>query len=480
MNKLYFFLFLILSIALHSNAQYNILDFGAVRDTTVLSTDAIQEAIDMCGADGGGTVVIPAGNYLSGPLFMRSNTTLLFETGATVYASKNPDDYVGKGREHGASDAVQANSLIMALGCENIRISGSGTLHGQAVRAEYQRDTNYDPQEPITGRDIAIADQYGADYRTKYRRVAPSPGLINMTECKDVVVEDIRLIESAFWTFHLQWCERVTVRGVYIQSDESNGVNSDGLDIDGCRQVRVSDCLIDTGDDALCIKTTRSQDRTQPCEDLVITNCILRSSSAALKIGTESHADFRRITVSNCIINGANRGLNMIIRDGGHVSDVKFSNLIISTERKRTFWWGNGDPIWLIIANRTPESPTGSIRNVTFDNITATGQSGIRLEGMSRAIENIRFKNVDMYMIPENAVDKRSRHGFHFAGVKDLIVSECSMKWDDKSPETTWDKSFNFEDIENLIVEKIITQPAPGQKDAFSYKNITGVKQLTP
>lgn len=117
----------------------------------------------------------------------------------------------------------------------------------------------------------------------------------------------------------LGWIENVRAveRGIYITSNRHNGVNSDGLDIDGCSHVMVSDCRIDTGDDALCLKTTRTNGQAQPCRYITVTNCILTSSSAALKIGTESHADFEHITVTNCVVDGANRGLNIIVRDGG-------------------------------------------------------------------------------------------------------------------------------------------------------------------
>ncbi|PXV59950.1 glycosyl hydrolase family 28 [Dysgonomonas alginatilytica] len=475
MKKRISILFAILvSISGVSAKIYNIRDYGAKNNKTIVSTSAIQQTIDACAKDGGGTVVVPAGEYLSATLFLRSNVNFNLETGATIYASQNKADYEGKSMKHGAADAQSVNVLIAAFDCENIKISGKGRLHGQGVREQYTREAEFDPTELITGREIANAAKYGADYRTKYRRVAPSPGLINLTNCHDVTVEDIQLIESGFWTFHVQWCSRVFIRGIYITSSSDNGVNSDGLDIDGSSQVLVSDCIIDTGDDALCLKTSKNEGKSMSCEDIVITNCILRSSSAALKIGTESHSDFSRITVSNCVINGANRGLNMIIRDGGNVSDVHFSNIIIKTERKRCFWWGNGDPIWLIVANRTPQSKTGSIKNVSFDNISARSQSGVRLEGYNSAMEDIRFNNVNLYMEPENAIDKRSKHAFHFMNIKNLTLNECSVKWDEQKPEPTWQKAFNFEKIENLYLDKIKANPAPDQTEAMSFDQISG------
>lgn len=454
--------------------EFNILNYGAVASKAVLSTAAIQKTIEECASAGGGTVIIPSGEYLSATLFLRSNIHLKLETGATIYASQNISDYEDVAIKHGASDAHMVNVLIAAFDCDNIKISGQGRLHGQARRQQYIREAEFDPDELITGREIANAAKYGADYRTKYRRVPPSPGLINITGCKNVLIEGIQLIESAFWTLHLQWCDQVFVRGLHITSSATDGVNSDGLDIDGCSRVVVSDCIIDTGDDALCLKTTGSPQKSKPCEDIVISNCILRSSSAALKIGTESYADFRRIAVSNCVINGANRGITMIIRDGGHVSDVSFSDMIIKTERKATFWWGNGDPVWLITANRTPESQTGTISRVTFNNMICTGQSGIRFEGFSSAIKDIRMNHVSLVMEHENAVDKRSRHGFHFYNLQNLELDKCSVTWNEQKPEATWQKAFNFDQIENLSLNEIKAKAAPGQEKAIQFSRITG------
>lgn len=474
-TKIIYIIVSLLLLAGNSAAKvYNIRSYGAVSDKTVLSTTAIQKTIDECHKQGGGTVWVPSGEYLSASLYLRSNVHLNLEAGATIYASERVTDYEGSSLQHGAADATTIHALIVATDCERISITGEGRLHGQGKREQFTRKAEFDPEELITGREIANAAKYGADYRTKYRRLPPSTGLINITNCKDVKISSIQLIEAGFWTLHLQWCERVQIQGLYIQSDPANGVNADGLDIDGCSSVTVSDCIIDTGDDALCLKSTLNMGKSQPCQDIVINNCLLRSSSAAFKIGTESHSDFKRIVVSNCVINGANRGLSIIVRDGGNVSDVKFSNIVINTERKATFWWGNGDPVWFIIANRTPESQTGSIRRITLDNITATGQSGIRLEGFSNAIEEIRFSNVQLRLETESAIDKRSLHGFHFYNLRDLTLEGCEMLWEESSPEPTWEKAFNFERIENLYLHRIKAEAAPGQPEAMRFKEITG------
>lgn len=451
---------------------YNILDYGAVSDTTRLSTAAIQAAVDDCASHGGGTVWIPAGNYLSGTVQLRSFVNLHLDAGATLYASRNPKDFRNLARESGAADNDEAEMLISAVRARDVSVSGTGTLHCRAVRTGFRRAAKTGPvTDSITGREIANAIRYGADYRSKFRKVPPCPGAISFTDCTNVHIRDIQVVESSFWSVHLQRCERVVVNGIYITSNRHNGVNSDGLDIDGCSHVMVSDCRIDTGDDALCLKTTRTNGQAQPCRYITVTNCILTSSSAALKIGTESHADFEHITVTNCVVDGANRGLNIIVRDGGCVRNVLFSNLTIRTVRKETFWWGNGDPVWFTIQKRGERPTAGGIENVVLDNIIAHGQSGIRLEGFSERMKNIRLCNVQLFMEPEDAVDKRSRNGFLFHGIDGLSLVDCNVSWNREQPEKTWESAYLFRKIDGLSLVRVNGEKAPGSTyEAFRYE----------
>lgn len=452
---------------------YDVKDYGAVADTAHLSTAAIQCAIDDCSSAGGGTVLVPSGNYKVGAILLRDNVNLNLAPGATLYASRNPDDYRGRRIVVGAADMSEMEVVLMARGAKNISVTGGGRLHCRAVREQYRREPQLAITDSVTGREIANAIRYGADYRTKYRKVPPCPGAINFTDCENVHIRDIEVIESSGWGVHLQWCERVVVNGVHIQSNPDNGVNSDGLDIDGCTDVMVSDCVINTGDDALCIKTTRSEGRTMPCRWVTVTNCILTSSSAALKLGTESHGDFENITVSNCLIKDANRGINMIIRDGGNVRNILFSDMIITTVRKATFWWGNGDAVWLTAQRRGDVKCAGKIENVNFDNIIAYGQGGVRLEGFDCRMKNIRFKDFQMFMEPENAVDKRARDGFLFVGVDGLKMVDCEVIWNQTAPEPAWESAYRFDDVDGLELVRVKGEKAPsGRFDAFRFNKV--------
>lgn len=405
---------------------------------------------------------------------------LHLEPGSVIYASRSEGAYKGLEFFGGATDIPGALAVIKAVEAKNISITGTGQINCRAEREMYRRGPQTVLDDSITGREIANAIKYGVDYRSKYRKTAPCPGAVCLIGCGNVRLRDFSIKESSGWGVHVQWCENVVIDGLDIRSSEINGVNSDGIDIDGSENVRISNCSIDTGDDALCIKTTKVDGSPHPCRWLTITNCTLRSSSAALKIGTESHYDFSSITVSNCIIHGANRGISMIIRDGATVSGVVFDNIVITTERKATFWWGNGDPLWFIVFKRGDRASGGSIKDVTISNIIADGQSGVRIENIDGEIENITFRDFRLRMNHENAVDKRSRDGFMFDRVRNLRLYDCGVEWDTARPESTWRNAFRFQKVDGLKLRDITASPAPGSVEpAIKFIDTAGVDHAT-
>lgn len=452
----------------------NVKDFGAVNDTTVLSTEAFNKAVDKCVSMGGGTVIVPSGNYLCTSILLKDNVNLILECGATIYASRNIDDYKNNTRMSGAADTDGVETLVLAKNARNVSVTGSGVLHCRAVREGYIREPQTEITDSVTGREIANAIKYGADYRSKFRKVPPFTGAISMVDCENVKIEGIRVIESSFWSVHIQGCNRVKVDGIYIESNQDNGVNADGLDIDGSSDVTISNCVIRTGDDALCLKSTKMSENSKPVRNVTITNCILTSSSAALKIIKESHNDFENIVMTNCIINNANRGLNMIVRDGGSVRNVIFSDIVINTVRKATFWWGNGDPVWFTIQKRGDIPSAGSIDNVILSKIIAYGQSGVRMEGFDNTIKNIHISDFHLIMEHEDAIDKRARNGFLFYGVDGLSMRDCSVKWDCENPQKEWESAYLFREVKNLELIRTYGDLTPNSKyPVFRYENVT-------
>ena len=403
----------------------------------------IQEAVDRCARHGGGRVTVPRGEWTVGRIELCSHLELVLEEGAVLLGSRDEAAY-GQLDSIGAGDMGRIPVILSAHGARDITVSGPGTIDGQAVRESYQRAEVTAVTDSVTGREVYNAKLYGADYRTKWRKVAPWTTAINFVDCEGVTLRDIHVKESNGWNVHLERCRNVLVEGVTITSDRENGVNSDGLDIDGCTDVTVRGCRIDTGDDALCFKTTGQA----PCEGILVTDCTLSSSSAAVKIGTESKADFRDITVRDCRIEGANRGLCIILRDGGDVRDILFENLDITCRRHAVFWWGNGDPLYFTIQKRKGARSAGTVDGVAVRHVDAVGQSGVRLEGFSEPLRNITFEDFHLTIEPEDAVDKRARNGFLFDGVDGLVLEKVSLVWDGYEKE--WEGNYVHRNCKNI------------------------------
>lgn len=419
---------------------YNVKEFGAAGDSIQLDTRAIQKTIDHCNAQGGGQVYFPPGKYRSGTIILKDNVTLHISTGATVLASQDVADYMHP------MPHTKKSALIFADGAKNIGISGKGTIDGQA-RREYR---DLEAVDKFIGGITENARQSGVEMKMYYI-VPPNNFMVLFADCQNVRIENVTMRESSFWTCHLLRCENVQVRGVFIYSDLEKGINADGLDISSCRDVTVSDCVITTGDDAIVLK---SRDRARyPCENITVTNCILTSSSTALKLGTETWGDFRHITFNNCVIRDSNRGLSIVVRDGATVEDVLFSNITIETRRRHFNWWGNADPIWLVVTRRRASSELGKIKNVRFENIIAHAQGTSRIEADSAGcLENIQLSDVQIFMEAEDYLDKRADHGFYARYVDGLKLNNFSVRWDREKMEEKWASAVYLDSLENLTI----------------------------
>lgn len=432
--------------------EWNILAHGAVADPALHSTAAIQRCIDAAHAAGGGTVAIPPGKFLTGTLELKSGVRLDLDAGALLLASRDPAAYAVSGMD-------SAPVLIHARDARDIAITGRGTIDGQAVQ-EWRPLGEVDS---FIAAETEIARQAGIDMKRPYT-VKPNPCLVFFTGCSDVLLEDASFLNSGFWSVHLGTCRRVAVRGVRIESSLETGVNADGLDIDSCSDVRVAGCTISTGDDAICLKTT-SKSGGKPCEDIVVTGCTLVSTSCALKLGTESHGDFRRIVFSDCVIRDSNRGIGIFVRDGANVSDVLFSNLVIECNRKQFNWWGDGDPIRFVVLRRKPDSRLGSIRNVVVSNVLARGQGTSLIAGFpgEGRVENITLRGVQFVMEPERSIDKRATHGLVLRDLDDVTLDDLRLTWDAaKGREDKWGTAVLAERVKRLRHFNCRLQPSPG------------------
>lgn len=340
---------------------YNILDYGAVADKTTLCTDALQQAIDACSAAGGGTVLIPAGDYLIGTVFLKSNINLHFETGATVYASRNPEDYKETNRKANGARGI----VFYAKDQTNITVDGMGTIYG-------------------TGEEN-FGGWWGIDIELPFRI-----SLMLIERCEHVRIEQVTFKYCDNWTLHLLQCENVWIRSIRIFNNIYH-LNSDGIDPDSCKNVFISDCFIQSGDDCICPKASIPG---VPMENLVVTNCILETTTTAIKLGTATYGDFTDMHFSDISIRNSSIGIGMYMKDGANIERITFNNISIECADDRAHIKAI-HPIFIDIDQRTVESPIGKVRDIAFSNIMAKSSNPSLIQGMpEHPIENLSMSNI--------------------------------------------------------------------------------------
>ncbi|MFP4105074.1 MAG: glycoside hydrolase family 28 protein [Phycisphaerae bacterium] len=352
-------------------ALYDITEYGAVGDGKTLDTEAVQRAIDTCTGDGGGTVFVPAGKtFLIGSIELKENVELHVERGGELLGTDDIEKYTGHAFPYAKDPERRGWALITATKANSIAITGGGKINGNGKKFMEELD------------------------RYIYKGKKQRPQLFTFSDCNNVTFREIELVDSANWCINLSGCEDVLITGIRIMNDLALP-NCDGIDPDHCRNVRISDCYIQSGDDCIVIKNREEHPEGGPSENITVTNCVLCSTSTAVKIGTESIDDFRNITFQNCVIKSSNRGLSIQLRDYGNVENILFSNCIIETRYFNPKWWGRSEPIYVTAIHRAPGTKLGKVRNVRFSNCLCRCENGVFLAGSEDSmLEDIVLDNV--------------------------------------------------------------------------------------
>ena len=407
------------------------------------TTQGIQAAIDACSTRGGGIAYVPPGQYTVGPLWLKDNVELRLEAGATISLSQNPADWPEGSR-----------ALVNSRGAKNIAITGRGTIDGNA-RYEYAPMRGVDPE---IKEEIENARKAGVEMK-RYYRTGVQKYLLVLQDSSEVRLEGVRLINSPLWTIRLQDCDQVWVRGVYVYSDLEKGVNADGIDIVSSSNVLISDSIITTADDAICLKSEAMRNRSgantsrpvRPTENVTVSNSILSSSSTAMVIGTETYADIRHVLFSNIVVRNSNRAFGINVQDGGTVSDVRFENVTFELNRRHWNWWGSAEVFKFVLKKRTPESPLGRIENITIDGAQGTARGTSLVAGhVDRPLKNITIEGLRIKMLAENQPDKRATDAIVIERVDGLTLRDVKVDWDDQSPEPSWGSALVLRDIDGL------------------------------
>lgn len=424
-----------------SGPIFNVTDYGATGKRADNATQAFRDAIEACVTRGGGTVNVPPGEYTTGTIVLKDNVTLNIEAGATIFLSQSRDDF-----ERGS------RSLIYARDAKNISVTGGGTLDGLAryVFEEMRGVDTYIIEA------IETARAAGVDMRRYYRdSEAMNTYMFILDDCYNVLLEGISIIHSPLWNVRLNNCDRVHVRGVYIYSDLEKGVNADGIDICSTSNVTISDSIIVTADDSIVLKTPgREGQEVRTAENIVVTNCVLSSSSCALKFGTETFADIKHVVFNNCTIRNTNKGMGIDVMDGASVSHVIFNNITIEANRRHWNWWGDADMIKVLLEKRNPESKLGEIRDIVISNVISHSRGTSVFTGHpDQPLENITISNVHQYMDIEDYQDKRATHSLEFEYVDGLKIRDYSVEWREDQTEPRWQSALVLKDVKDFVID---------------------------
>ncbi|MCM3781676.1 glycoside hydrolase family 28 protein [Neobacillus mesonae] len=404
---------------------FNIDDYGASKNSSKLSTDAIAAAISAAEKEGGGTVVIPGGTYVTGAVFLKSNIHLHLSPGAVLSFSDKPEDYpVVISRWEGVKREVHA-SCIYGEQLENVTISGSGKLEGNGQQWwDKQRNR---PEE----------------------LVYPRPKLISFDSCRRVTIKDVQLTNSPSWTVNPILCNDVTIDNLSILNP-ADSPNTDGINPESCFNVRISNCHIDVGDDCIAIKAgTEDTDERVPCENITITNCTMVHGHGGVVIGSEMSGDVRNVVISNCIFKHTDRGIRLKSRRGrgGIVEDIRVSNIVMEDVicpfiLKLYYFCGpRGKDKYVWDKNPYPVTiETPSFRRIHFSGITARkvhAAAGFIYGLAEQYISEITFDQVDISMA-ENAtpaipammagVEEMNNRGFFLGNVRDIRFRNVTIE----------------------------------------------------
>ncbi len=362
---------------------YDPYDYGARGDGQTMDTKAIQAAIDACHSAGGGKVYLRNGRFISGTLYLKSHVILYIETGTILKAGDNLDDFPVTSSKYPSYKGkyVTNKMLIYAEDAEDIGITGRGIIDGSG--------------------DHWAEGPYGSP------SFSLRPRIIHLRGCNNVLIRDVTLRNSASWVQSYQSCTSLVIKGVTVDSRPNKdiekprfatvqGRNNDGLDIVDCRDVRITDCFINSGDDGICLKSL-SPDET--CRDIIISNCIVTTNASGIKIGTETAGGFKNIIIQNCVVYDTRiDGISLMTVDGAGMEGVTISNISMRNIKGAAVF------IRLGTRNRTYRENTRVnmpfLKDILIENIQGTRISsayGCSVTGIPGIpLENITISNVNL------------------------------------------------------------------------------------
>ncbi len=441
-----------------TSAVYDICHAGAVGDGTTLATAAIQQTVDACHAAGGGTVLVPAGTYLTGTIELKSHVTLRLAAGATLLGSTRREDYnpdtIFPENPVFTRENVTGAHLVIAYQADGVAIVGEGTIDGNSAAF-------FEPLPP---------EEVTTSYRSKTRNFPVrswSPGqMVFFCRCTNVAVRDVALVNAPYWTLLLLGCSWVQVRGLRITNPPQTA-NGDGIDIDCCAEVTVSDCLIQSGDDAITLRghSKLLGEHAQPCQHVAVTNCVLSTPCNAIRVGV-GDGIVRDCSFTNIIIRETRTGINFVsaysenCAHGAILEDIHFANCILDT----------ATPLNMVLGQYA--KPPAAIRNISFSHLRARGEQGSYLGGNAdQHLTDIRLHEVELRLtggdVDPQFADKtplpyasnRVPDGLFVRHVDHFRASGLRIVWE--APSGPWQHAITIEHSDDVVLREVEATAPP-------------------
>lgn len=334
----------------------------------------VQAQIDAVSHAGGGRVTLLAGRHVTSGLRLKNGVELHLAENAVLAPLPDYEAYRSTSVEVVAEGSDRG--MIVATQAENIAITGPGTI------------------EAGGGHFIASDDKAMGTWVPAALR----PRVVVFEGCRDIRIENLHVRNSPMWTLHMVDCRNIHLDHVDIANDRRMP-NTDGIVLDACRQALIEDCRIVTADDGVVLKTSAGPDgeAVGHCEAIVVRRCDVSSMSCALKLGTESFGDFLDISFEDCRITDTNRALGLFSRDGGKISNIRFSRIEADCRETPGGFWGSGEALTVSVVDRRPERPAGRVENLVVEDLTARMEGAINLVSLSNAgIHNVQLTRVDL------------------------------------------------------------------------------------
>jgi exo-poly-alpha-galacturonosidase len=361
--------------------RYLITDFGAKGDSLTVNTKAIQICIDKCMADGGGTVVVPKGVFISGSIFLKKNVSLLVENGARLKGSTQQADYPQIPTRWEGEERIWTAALVNAIDLDGITLSGEGTIDGSGdiwtARGKYRLPTD------TTASSIKPTPRLGR------------PRLIAIQNCKHIKISGLHLHNEASWGLFVLYSHDIDISNMNITADH-NIPSSDGMDIDSSDQIHITGSFIDVNDDCISIKSGKDEDGlrvNRPAENILIEKCHFAYGHGGVAMGSETSGGIRNVEIRDCIVDSQNwapiRFKSQPSR-GGIVENITYRDIKLVNTRKAFEF----DMAWRMVNAKPPAKVLPVVRNIKIINVTGTADAVGNMSGLEGSpIIDVQFQN---------------------------------------------------------------------------------------